>query len=689
MIYRMKASSHSLTRTLFSKELLLVGIVGLLAVFALYWWNQTQVALIEARYIDTQVKTVLEHKRADVEKSLGAVYGEIRTITMLPSVRGIKGGNRKDDSEDVVRNGRFTAEGHQTVQQIYNNLASRGHVSEVYAVIEGFNAEKGEIPFFMYDTPVMGTAEEDKPKDTASNPDTPEESEEEEYAYFPQQIAEIRKAHPRFDFKSLDDVPAYFSPLMRTCDNDQYLSVKNGNVKETYGLLYSTPFYSEDGNLHGVISAIIRANTLEALLMGTPFVPITEADFAEQKQSGWAMPEPARFILSNEKYGIHIQDRRAQDLANLAASGVPNRNVFKLPISIHSDSPWELTFYLPESEITEASAGQRKAFWLLQLVVLGALLTAAVAVALFARLRTQLGAPAESVSGIAHRIASGDLMVVPGESSNIDETTLLAALRSTATQLSKIVQKIKLESDSLGSASGEIENGISDLANRTIDQANSLSSVTKTMGRLSATVEATVANTKAATQLAVRASEVATQGGVMVGQVVDTMQGINDSSRRIADITAIIDGIAFQTNILALNAAVEAARAGEQGRGFAVVASEVRSLAKRSADAAHEIKDLISASVMRVEQGSAEVGKAGETMREVVAAIQRVSESVEEISKVSNEQIAGITEVRDAVKNLDEDTHQNSTLVEELSSTTHSLNQQASALAHAVAVFKT
>jgi len=672
-----------------SKELGLVGLVGLVAVLGLVWWNQTQVAQIEARFIDSQIHTVLEHKRAEVEKDLGAVYDEIRTISMLPSVRAIKGGNRKDGDEDVVKAGRFTAEGHQTVQQIYNTLASRVHVSEVYAVIEGIQGDKGEVPFFMYDTPVMNNAEVAAKKDETPNPDRPEESEVAEYAYFPEQIAAIRSAHPRFDFKSMDEVPAYVSPLMRTCDNDQYPSIKDGNVKETHGLLYSVPFYSEGGDLRGVISAIIRANTLEALLLGVPFVPITAQDLQEQKQAGWSLPEPARFILRNDKYKIQVQDRRSSSLVEDMAQGVANRNVFKVALGVHSDSPWALDYYLPEADIRASSAGQRQAFWLLLLVVGGALLTACVATLLFARLRSKLGAPAQTVWAAAHQIAEGDLTLQLSRESTGDAATLLSALRSTTENLSRIVQDIKQEADKLGGASSEIDSSITDLAHRTVGQADSLASAASTMRKLGETVQATAENTRTATELALQASQVAQQGGTMVGQVVQTMQGINDSSRRIADIIAVIDGIAFQTNILALNAAVEAARAGEQGRGFAVVASEVRSLAKRSADAAREIKDLINASVDRVEQGVNEVGRAGATMQEVVAAIERVNASVEKISNVSSEQIASISDVGQAVDHLDQVTHQNAALVERLSGTTHQLNRQAQALVGSVAVFKT
>jgi len=250
------------------------------------------------------------------------------------------------------------------------------------------------------------------------------------------------------------------------------------------------------------------------------------------------------------------------------------------------------------------------------------------------------------------------------------------------------VHRVRLNADSVATASAEISQGNSDLSMRTEEQASALEETAASMEELSSTVRQNAENARQGNQLAQNASTVAVRGGEVVGQVVDTMKGINDASRKIADIIGVIDGIAFQTNILALNAAVEAARAGEQGRGFAVVASEVRSLAGRSAEAAKEIKGLISDSVQRVEQGTVLVDQAGTTMAEVVAAIRRVTDIMGEISAASTEQSQGVAQVGEAVTQMDQATQQNAALVEESAAAAESLKLQAQQLVQAVAVFK-
>jgi methyl-accepting chemotaxis protein-1 (serine sensor receptor) len=240
----------------------------------------------------------------------------------------------------------------------------------------------------------------------------------------------------------------------------------------------------------------------------------------------------------------------------------------------------------------------------------------------------------------------------------------------------------------VASASSQIATGNSDLSMRTEQQASALQETAASMEQLGTAVRHNADNASQANQLARGASEVAQRGGDVVGEVVETMRGINESSRRIGDIIGVIDGIAFQTNILALNAAVEAARAGEQGRGFAVVAGEVRNLAQRSAEAAREIKQLIAASVERVERGTAQVDRAGATMKEIVGAVGRVTDIMGEISSASAQQSAGVAQVGNAVGQMDTATQQNAALVEQSAAAAESLRGQARELVEAVAVFR-
>jgi methyl-accepting chemotaxis protein len=302
-------------------------------------------------------------------------------------------------------------------------------------------------------------------------------------------------------------------------------------------------------------------------------------------------------------------------------------------------------------------------------------------------LLAQLGGEPAYAAQIADRIAAGDLAVQVDLKPN-DRGSLLFAMRHMRDGLAELVSQVRLSTETIASAAGQIASGNLDLSSRTETQAGTLGETATSMGALHSTVQKNADDAHRANELAVSASEVAKKGGAVVAQVVSTMGSINDSARKIVDIIGVIDGIAFQTNILALNAAVEAARAGEQGRGFAVVASEVRNLAQRSAAAAKEIKTLIGDSVEKVDTGSKLVDQAGATMAEIVNSVTRVADIINEIAAANEAQTAGIGQINLAVSQMDNATQQNAALVEEAAAAADSLRDQADQLTRVVNVFK-
>ena len=350
---------------------------------------------------------------------------------------------------------------------------------------------------------------------------------------------------------------------------------------------------------------------------------------------------------------------------------------------------------IAESMLAEAQEAQ-KVFddaqaWNLRVSIVVALVAAGVLIgfglAISRGIRQDLGAEPREVRAVLSALRDGDLTVAVPRAAG-DQASVMAAVEDMRNRLRDVIQTVRQGSDSIQLAAAEVAMGNQDLSSRTEAAASNLEQTAASMEEITATVKQSADSARQANQLASTAAAVAVKGGDVVGQVVGTMQDIQQSSKKIADIIGVIDGIAFQTNILALNAAVEAARAGEQGRGFAVVAGEVRNLAQRSAQAAKEIKDLIGASVEKVESGSALVADAGHTMGEIVASVQRVNDIIAGISAAAGEQNNGIAQVNVAVTQLDQMTQQNAALVEESAAAAQSLRDQANRLSEAVGVFR-
>ena len=387
------------------------------------------------------------------------------------------------------------------------------------------------------------------------------------------------------------------------------------------------------------------------------------------------------WLVAGENVKLIEQGRKDEAFDALVDKTIPARNAVLQMVAQKKNHQTELL----GEHLVAAKTDVRQTL----LTLVSAVLGVAAGLMLFSwHIANTLQARVSQAQLIAARVRDGDLTGAITDQASDEFSPLLASLDAMQTALTHVVARVRQGSDSVASASSQIAGGNSDLSARTETQASALEETAASMEELSSTVRMNADNARQANALAQTASSVATQGGAVVADVVRTMKGINDSSRKIADIIGVIDGIAFQTNILALNAAVEAARAGEQGRGFAVVAGEVRSLASRSADAAREIKSLIGASVQQVEAGSSLVDRAGQTMTDVVDAIQRVTDIMGAISAASREQSQGVSQVNEAVTQMDQATQQNAALVEEMAAAASSLNTQASELVEVVAAFR-
>ena len=358
------------------------------------------------------------------------------------------------------------------------------------------------------------------------------------------------------------------------------------------------------------------------------------------------------------------------------------------PISEGFQALMEVQLEVAEATYEQASAEYRSNRTLiitaLVLVLIGGI---ALAWLIIAGINRQLGAEPYQVAEIANRVANQDLGLAIKTKTN-DNSSVLVAMKRMVAHLASVIAEVRQSSEAIHVGAREIAAGNADLSSRTEQQASALEETASSMEELTATVKQNADNARQASGLALEASSTAERGGEVVSRVVKTMHGISDSSQQIAEITNVIDSIAFQTNILALNASVEAARAGEQGRGFAVVAGEVRNLASRSAEAAKEIKELIEGAVAQIQSGSSLAENAGATMEEVVGAVRRVTDIMDEISAASQEQSQGIDQVSQAVGQMDEVTQQNAALVQEASAAAASLEEQASRMEQAISKFR-
>ena len=438
---------------------------------------------------------------------------------------------------------------------------------------------------------------------------------------------------------------------------------------------------SEDESLNQLLAPQERAGSkriselqaqVEALTRDGRSGALVKA-LADKRQAFFAARDA---VLEHKRSGD-----RAGAIALLDAKMVPAQEAYLDAIGALRD------FYTAEveREAEETKASARTSRELLAAFCLAGVLVSILASWLIARSVTR---PVDEALAAARRVADGDLTVRLANEGSDEMAQLHSALQDMADRLRTLVGEVAQGARSVAEGSAQIAQGNTDLSQRTEEQASALEETASSMEELTTTVGQNAQNARSASELAASAAAVARDGGVAVRQVIATMDGIADSSKKIAEITGLIDGIAFQTNILALNAAVEAARAGDQGRGFAVVASEVRSLAQRSGQAAKEIKALIGTSVAQVEAGTGQVGVAGEKMQELVHSVARVSDLMAEVASASREQSVGIEQINTAISQMDQVLQQNASLVEEAAAATESMDGDAKSLLELVSRFR-
>jgi methyl-accepting chemotaxis protein len=478
----------------------------------------------------------------------------------------------------------------------------------------------------------------------------------------------------------LAGVAATSNVAIRTVSSQmqQIVEVNNAKIELASGMLNSI----NQVGLHTRTVALLYDAQLiqqEAAAAGAAGAAYLKAE-AELKAAleGQGATDTERQLLAD----MAAQARQALPaLKAVVEKGVASDNVAAVQILTDTAGPIERTW-----RATATAAATKRNAMAAELALVVAALAAGALIAW--RITRGVTRPLGRAVTVAERIAEGDLTSEVRAERDDETGRLLQAIAAMQGRLSALVGEIRLAADAIETASSEVASGNQDLSHRTEQAASNLQQTASSMGHLTGMVKQSAEAARQANQLASSAAEVAASGGSVVSEVVGTMGQITDSSKKIADIIGVIDGIAFQTNILALNAAVEAARAGEQGRGFAVVAGEVRSLAGRSAEAAREIKSLIGASVERVEAGSRLVADAGATMQEIVVSVQRVSDIIAEITGSSSEQSDGIGQINSAVGQLDQMTQQNAALVEEGAAAAESLKEQAHRLTQMVGTFR-
>jgi methyl-accepting chemotaxis protein len=542
----------------------LIGIGSILALFQREKrYESAAIFAVERDWIDTRFPFM----KARIEASFALAYQTCRTIGLLPSVRNIQGGNRANDNVDIVKSGRFSLEGQKTAQQLYNNLKANMDVSEVYCLRKGFNPTKGELPFFMYDELILGSShtrdgeESQEPHDLK---DIPEEAEEAEYDYFPKQLEWFSSKAPTLSDTGINLIPAMSSHAMRTCDNTQYPSISQGDSLNSFGILYSVPFYDLSNKFSGIISAIIRTNVFEAILSKRAFVPITMEDTLQaQLQKMDLGNEPSLFVLINPSQNLVIGDRRNVTLRKDVSI---ENGVLKLPAKAFAET------------LTVKDSGK----WILALEIDPVLQANAIR-PLKNMFRLKLG-----LLGMVFFILLpfGIFFFLKRKS---EKSMLVSKLLESANLVSAAIDSLKSLSEQSANLSATSRNRIEaaeKIGNETRDIATRLSNSAKEASGSASQMKFKISEARNALDLTAKNSV----------EVDTNIHSLDELGKEIEAFANKITAIASQTNLLALNATIEASRAGDYGKGFAVVAEEVKGLAQDVAKLSTDILKKVSGS---------------------------------------------------------------------------------------------
>ncbi|RJQ48133.1 MAG: methyl-accepting chemotaxis protein [Nitrospiraceae bacterium] len=657
-------------------------------------------------------------KKFEVERFFTHIYQSIRTISLLPSVKDIKGGNRTSEEENVVTEKRFSKEGYLTVQQLYNNLASNVNMSEIYCILDGFT--KDQVPFLMYDSVILNEVADRSSGSGHAGSDYPEELEDEEYSYYPHQLAYFKSRYPMFAFTKMDDIPAVTSPPMRTCDNTQYTSKSKGNPADAFGILYSVPFYDHDDRFRGIISAIFRLNALEALLLDIPFLVISDMDKAEAGKIGFNMPDkPGNFVLVNKEHDIFIGDRRDEgfisQIRERVKAGSFGDDIYSEDLNIKDNGKWMLLYRFDPVTIKNVVQAEKQKLTLkLAGIVIMSFLIVGWIYSYFKK-KDQLMNVALDMKDIAE--GEGDLTKRLSGQWDGEIGELVKWVNAFIEKIQKVVINVKSAGDQVASANKRVIAVTDIISEKMIISADRSSQVASASNGMTEAVSDIAKNASDMSLSAHKTLQIAQTGGnvvkasvnevlrikTAVSDLAQLINSLNDQSREIGDIISVINDIAEQTNLLALNAAIEAARAGDVGRGFAVVADEVKKLAEKTSRSTDEIRRMINTiqnktmsagtamgeSLKMVEAGVSLSNQAGESLQQIVNSVNSLQGLVQTIASATMEMSVTAEQVNKDIDEIADISKNTAATAEEMYVTSFELAQSEHMLASEISFFKT